>query len=83
MKYLLVLLVMAIAIGIWRSRHRKAVKESRPSAAQARIAPPQEMVECAQCGLHLPRADAVSNSARQIFCGTAHRDQYLSQQRQK
>ena len=83
MKYLLVLLVVAVAIGIWRSRHRKAVKESRPSAAQARIAPPQEMVECAQCGLHLPRADAVLDSAQHAFCGAAHREQYVAATRKK
>ena len=82
MKYLLVLAVLAIAIWIWRSRHRKSVQESRSTERQ-RIAAPQEMVKCAQCGLHLPRADAVLDSAQHAFCGAAHREQYVAATRKK
>lgn len=73
MKYLLVLLVVAIAVGIWRSQRRAAAAEhakSRP-AARRPLAAPEEMTECAVCGLHLPRADALSAQGR-YFCCAEH-----------
>ena len=73
MKYLLVLIVVAIAIGIWRSKRRIA-DSSRPSTRPATaLSKPQAMVECAHCGLHLPKADAVSDAQGQLFCSAEHR----------
>lgn len=74
MKYLLVLLVVVIAVGIWRSQRRAAAAErvkSRPSAKQRPLAAPEEMAECAVCGLHLPRADAIQSQGR-YFCCAEH-----------
>lgn len=82
MKYLLVFAVLGIAIWIWRSRHRQSMQERQP-AQRRRIAGPQEMVACVQCGLHLPLADAVSDSAQHAFCSVAHREQYLAATRKK
>ena len=61
MKYLLVLVVVMIAIGIWRNKRRVAASE-RQSTGPARNSAPrqlQNMVACAHCGLHLPQSDAV------------------------
>lgn len=67
MKYLLVLLVLALAYGLWRNKTR------RPSAAaRTPAAPAQAMVECAHCGLHLPQSDALSQGALH-YCCSAHR----------
>lgn len=75
MKYLLVLLVVVIAIGIWRSKRRVAAAAAeRPSTAPA-LKKPQAMIACAHCGLHLPLADAVTNTSGQAFCSAEHRRQ--------
>ena len=64
MKYLLVLIVIVIAVGVWRGQRRTEARERRQAAAprnpanpaNAPLAAPQDMVECAHCGLHLPRS---------------------------
>ena len=72
MKYLLVLLVVAIAIGIWRGK-RRVPDSSQASRKPAALNKPQTMVECAHCGLHLPQADAISGAQSQFFCSAEHR----------
>lgn len=77
MKYLLVLLVIVIAIGIWRSR-RRAERMQRPAPRRpAPLQPPQDMVECARCGLHLPRGEALLLEGPQprYYCCAQHRAQ--------
>lgn len=34
-----------------------------------------DMVQCAQCGVHLPKGDSIS-AAGQYFCNPAHRDAF-------
>lgn len=80
MKYLLVLLVIVIAVGVWRSRRRAENLEAQRPAARAdnRLQQPQDMVACAHCGLHLPRSDAlVLGSAPHpvYYCSAEHRAQ--------
>lgn len=71
MKYLLVLLVLVVAVGIWRSKRRtEAAERKEPTPA---LKPPQNMVACAHCGLHLPQADAVADGASQYYCSAEHR----------
>jgi uncharacterized protein len=74
MKYLLVLLV--IAIGLWMLNKRlRGPGSSRPPAGGregAKSQAPAAMLECAHCGLHLPAADAVSDGDH-VYCGEAHR----------
>ena len=71
MKYLLVLLVVVVAVGIWRSKRRAEVAEqTRPASPPKRL---QSMVACAHCGLHLPQADAVSDASGKVFCSAEHR----------
>jgi len=67
MKYLLVLIVIVIAVGVWRGQRRT---EANP--ANARLAAPQDMVECAHCGLHLPRSEAIEAAGRS-YCSAEHR----------
>jgi uncharacterized protein len=67
MKYLLVLLVLAVAYGLWRNKTRRP-----PPAAVRPATAPQAMVECAHCGLHLPRSEALAQGA-QHYCCSAHR----------
>ncbi|WP_300709355.1 PP0621 family protein [Limnohabitans sp.] len=68
MKFLFLLLVALVVI--W------AVKRSRvkppAGSAQAQSSSPTEMVACAHCGIHLPRAEAVSGQ-KGLYCSTEHR----------
>ena len=75
MKYLIVLL--AIAVGIWLWRSRQAPPKASAKAAPRRRkpdAPAAEMVRCAVCGLHLPLADA-QQSGRAVYCSVEHQRQ--------
>lgn len=77
MKYLLVLIVIIIAVGVWRNQRRAEARERRQAAAprhpgSAPLPAPQDMVECAHCGLHLPRSEAIE-AAGQSYCSAEHR----------
>jgi uncharacterized protein len=74
MKYLLVLIV--IAIGLWmlnkRLRGGSLPKPPTPGRGARKPEAPAAMLECAHCGLHLPAADAVRDGEH-VYCGEAHR----------
>ena len=71
MKYLVLLVVIAVAYAIWRSR-RRPLPPDRPTRQQRGTAP-QDMVACAHCGVHLPHGDALWKDGRG-YCSSAHRD---------
>ena len=50
MKYLVLLVVIAVAVGIWRSR--RAPDAAARKAPYAPPALPQDMLACAHCGVH-------------------------------
>lgn len=63
-------LLLAVAAYVaWQWFKRGSV--SGQSAAP-RVQPPQAMVPCARCGLHLPRSDALP-AGEQFFCSEEHR----------
>jgi uncharacterized protein len=70
MKFLVVVLVLAIAFFAWRSgrKEQRSAERVQPRKPQA-IA--QDMVACAHCGVHLPLEDAV-HGRRAVYCGTEH-----------
>jgi uncharacterized protein len=69
MKYLIVILVV-VAAGWLLLRGRAPDRQARRDAASGTN--PQIMVQCAHCGLHLPRGDAVEDRLG-VFCSEAHR----------
>ena len=81
MKYLLVLLVVAIGLfalfGRGRGRRTSTPDKAEPEVPPARPAPaaasPAPMLACAHCGVHLPRDDAAMDAAGRGYCGEAHR----------
>ena len=77
MKYLLVLAVILVVVWLWRKGQRDAQRSRTPPPAPApapgEIAPPQAMVRCAHCGLHLPAPDAVRGADGAVYCCAAHR----------
>ncbi|ABM43740.1 MAG: PP0621 family protein [Diaphorobacter nitroreducens] len=72
MKYLVLFAVLAVVYAVWRAQ-RRASAPRQGNTQRPSIAPPQDMVRCAHCGVHLPRGDAVPKGAH-MYCSTAHRD---------
>jgi uncharacterized protein len=70
MKFLILLLVIAVVLWLARSK-----RPPLPCADRAAPPTPDTMVACAQCGLHLPRSDALPGRGG-MFCGEAHRALY-------
>jgi len=74
MKYLLVLAIVVAAVWLWRANRPAARREAsapRPQAqAQVQV---QDMVSCAVCDLHVPRADAVAGRRGALYCSAGHR----------
>ena len=71
MKYLLILAIVVIVLGLWRGNRRVAP----PPAAKAAPQQPQlqDMVGCAVCELHVPRADASVGRTGDLYCTPDHR----------
>lgn len=70
MKYLLLLAVLAGALWLWMGRPRPRV----PPAPRRKGAP-EDMVQCAHCGLHLPRSEALPGKGG-LFCDAQHRNAF-------
>jgi uncharacterized protein len=66
----IVLFVIAVLVLLWLLRGGT----SRRQPPQRPAAPPaaQPMLACAQCGVHLPRDEALPGRGG-VFCGEAHR----------
>ena len=77
MKYLLVLAIVLIAYVLWRnSRANRALDREEERAKRPPVPPagkPQEMVRCAVCAVHLPRADALPGADGLLYCSQEHR----------
>ena len=72
MKYLIWLLILGGFWWWWRHQQRTRVKRPPPPPQSAQAQAPQEMGNCAACGLHLPRQDAVSGRLG-VYCSEEHR----------
>jgi uncharacterized protein len=69
MKYLLVLIILAVAASqLWRKLRRHF---QEMSGAQSTHRTPQAMVRCNRCGIHLPRNEAF-HRAGQAYCSADH-----------
>jgi len=68
-----IVLAAAIALLSWlvRSALRRAAgrrRDSRPGVTE-------DMVRCAQCGIHLPRGESLMTRG-DVFCSTEHQQLY-------
>jgi uncharacterized protein len=65
-------LVVAVVVGVvvWLLLHGR--RSERPARQRDARGTAQPMVACAHCGVHLPRAEAVTD-VRGSFCSEAHR----------
>jgi uncharacterized protein len=59
-------LILLVVLAVWLVR--RALRAGRPGAK-----PPVQgdLVACARCGMHLPRAEARESDGR-LFCGEEH-----------
>jgi uncharacterized protein len=72
MKFLL-LIVVVLAV-LWYLRNNRRDSADRPAAGNPRtLAPPQDMVRCAVCAVHLPRPDALPGGDGRLYCCAEHR----------
>lgn len=72
MKYLVVIVVVVVVLWLMLGRRRD--DRTAPPKAKAKASPRLEgMVQCAHCGVHLPRSEALS-ADRHSYCSAAHRD---------
>jgi uncharacterized protein len=75
MKYLLVLAVVLAVIWFVRN-NRGGSGGNGDSAASGKpkpLAPPQDMVRCPVCAVHLPRSDALPGVDGRLYCCADHR----------
>jgi uncharacterized protein len=66
----IVIFLIAVFVLLWLLRGGTS-RRSRPAPARPAAAP-QPMLACAQCGVHLPRDEALPGRGG-VFCGEAHR----------
>ena len=76
MKYLIVLALVLVVVGLWQSRRRSDGRDADSKAKPTKPPPVQatEMVACAVCEVHLPLAEALPGRGG-FYCSAAHRKQ--------
>ena len=79
MKVLLFVVAVAVLLwmlrGSWRRRVRPPRRDPASPAAPDSADAPQAMLRCQQCGMHLPRDEALPGRGG-VFCGAPHRAAY-------
>jgi uncharacterized protein len=70
MKYLV--LIAVIFAVLWFMRTNRRPEGSAQANRRAAPPPPQDMVECPVCHVHLPRSDALPGPAGQLYCCAEH-----------
>ena len=72
MKYLLVLIVVVLGAWLLFGRERRLPKPPASTGKTPKDGATQ-MVECAHCGPHLPKSEALVDAAERPYCGEPHR----------
>ncbi len=62
----LVVLILLAVLALWLVR--RALRAAKPRQGAS---PQGELVACARCGVHLPRAEARESGGR-VYCGEEH-----------
>lgn len=73
MKFLILIAVVVGVLWLMRSLRKPSIPPTQKPAQPQH----EEMVTCAQCGVHLPRSEALPGRGG-VFCGEAHRNAYES-----
>lgn len=67
LKILLLIAIVFVVIGVFRA-YQRSLQKSPPPAGNP---PVEDMVKCAQCGVNLPRSEAIY-SGGDFFCTPEH-----------
>jgi uncharacterized protein len=73
-KFLIFLVAFVLLLWLLRKSSNRRTPPP-PAAPRDAAATPQPMLACAQCGVHLPRDEALPGRGG-VFCGEAHRAAY-------
>lgn len=68
MKFLLLALGLIVVYWLFKAYKRKARRATRSGGSAAG----EDMVRCAQCGVHLPRSESLMNDDL-FYCTAEHR----------
>lgn len=73
----IILLVIAFAAALWLVRGLRRRSEADSVDHAQKPSPPgaEDMVRCAQCGVHLPRGESVM-SGEEFFCSIRHQHDF-------
>jgi uncharacterized protein len=75
----LALLVIAVIAALLWFRYKAGAEARRARASSSAQSSPerpqvQRMVQCANCGIHLPSGEAFLDTQGEAYCSHAHRD---------
>ena len=70
----ILIFLVAVVLLLWLLR-KTITRRAPPPAPRDPATTPQPMLACAQCGVHLPRDEALPGRGG-VFCGEAHRAAY-------
>ena len=70
----ILLFLVAVVVLLWLLR-KTTTRRPPPPGPRTPAGTPQPMLACAQCGVHLPRDEALPGRGG-VFCGEAHRGAY-------
>jgi len=65
-RLLFLFVVIAVVYWLLKTYRKQSPKQDVPAASS------EDMVRCAQCGVHLPKSEAITSGGK-FFCGEAHR----------
>jgi uncharacterized protein len=75
MKFLVLIAVIVAVLWVTRALRKPHVPPAPRKPDEAGV--PEEMVSCQQCGVHLPRSEALPGRGG-VFCSEAHRSTFES-----
>jgi uncharacterized protein len=78
MKYILLIAVVLGTIWLMRSLRKPKLPPQPGATPPPSPALPEDMVSCLQCGVHLPRSEALPGRGG-LFCSEAHRSLFENQ----
>ncbi|WP_395687625.1 PP0621 family protein [Caenimonas koreensis] len=72
MKFVILIAVVLAVVWLLRGK-RGSQRDAPPAQPQAKVAPPEDMVSCPVCSVHLPRTDALPGPGGLMYCCAEHR----------
>lgn len=69
--------IIAIGLCLWFLSGKKSKMKSDTVTRRRPEADTEAILQCATCGVHIPKSEALTNSAGLVFCSDAHRHQHI------